>query len=223
LNPVRIALLDSGVDDSLKESVSMSRASLQMKHEGVIEKVAITDKLGHGSALARVIISMAPTSRLLVAQLFRQKLLCTPVQVAAALDWVVSEGAQLVNMSFGLSHDRPVLREACERARAAEVILVAASPARGRPAFPASYPGVIRATGDARCRAGEISFLDSPQADFGGCVQSSDTVVAGASVGCAHVTAKIASGLSSGLIAGSRDARQWLARQARFQGPERRS
>jgi len=145
------------------------------------------------------------------------------MQVAAALDWVVSEGAQLVNMSFGLSHDRPVLREACERALAADVILVAASPARGAPGFPASYPGVIRATGDARCRADEISFLDSPQADFGACVRSSDTVVAGASVGCAHVTAKIANGLTSGLVAGPRDVCQWLARHARFRGPERRS
>jgi hypothetical protein len=220
---IRIAVLDSGIEGSVKENVVMSSGFLREPDGGVTETVTTDDQLGHGTALVNVILSEVPTVQLLIAQLFTQKLVCTPLQVASGLDWAVLQGAQLVNMSFGLSHDRPVLREACARALAAGVLLVAASPARGAPVFPAAYPGVIGATGDARCQAGEISFLDSPQADFGGCVHSSVAEVSGASAGCAYVTAKIARYLSSGLAADRDELNQWLIEQACYHGRERRT
>jgi hypothetical protein len=220
---VRVALLDSGVDDHAATQVLAAAAFLAAPDGRVAATGAVADMLGHGNALAAIVRSEAPGAELLVAQLFTEKLACTPLQVASALDWAVSRGAQLVNMSFGLSHDRPVLSEACARAVARDVVLVAAAPARGDPVFPAAYPGVIRATGDARCRPGEISWLDSEQADFGGCVQSSVSAVSGASVGCARVCAKIASYLKPGVMADRVELIQWLVQQARYHGRERRT
>lgn len=219
----RIALLDSGVDKSIEDSVFTAAAFIQKAESRVATSAASGDQLSHGTALAKIILSEVPTAQLLIAQIFMQKFVCTPLQVAAGLDWAVSQGAQLVNMSLGLSNDRAVLRQACARALAEGVILVAASPARGSPVFPAAYSGVIRATGDARCQTGEISFLDSPQADFGGCIQSSVAAVSGASVGCASVTAKIASCLSSGVAANRHEVWQWLVQHAHYQGRESRS
>jgi hypothetical protein len=60
-----------------------------------------------------------------------------------------------------------VLREAVSRALDSGVLVVAASPARGQKVFPAAYPGLIAATGDARCAPGELSRL-GPRL-FGGC------------------------------------------------------
>ena len=125
-------------------------------------------------------------------------------------------------MSFGLREDRPSLRMACERALEQGVILVAAAPARGEPVFPAAYAGVIRATGDARCAPGELSFLNTSQADFGGHVRAGATGVAGASVGCAQVAARAAAFLSAHPGGSAAQLRTWLAEQASYRGPERR-
>jgi hypothetical protein len=223
MKPVRVALLDSGVTADLEARVLVSRAFLQQSADGITGTAAVEDQLGHGSELAGLILSEAPTAMLLPAQLFSEKLVCTPLQVASALDWAVLEGAQVVNMSFGLRQDRPVLREACARALAAGVILVAAAPARGAAVYPAAYEGVVRASGDARCEPGEISFLDSPQADFGACVHSSTPAVAGASVGCAYLSGKIAHCLGSTTASNRDEVRQWLVQQACYRGRERRS
>ena len=102
------------------------------------------------------------------------------------------------------------------------MILVAAAPARGEPVFPAAYAGVVRATGDARCGPGELSFLSTRQADFGGHVRTGATNVAGASVGCAHVTARAAAFLSAHPGGSAAQLRAWLAGQAIYRGPERR-
>ncbi len=102
------------------------------------------------------------------------------------------------------------------------MILVAASPARGAPVFPASYPGVIRATGDARCAVGEISSLATAQADFGAHVRVEDDAVAGASVGCAHLSACAATFLDQNPGASLDDLRVWLVERATYRGPERR-
>ncbi|MFR0692982.1 hypothetical protein ACLUTX_26560 [Enterobacterales bacterium AE_CKDN230030158-1A_HGKHYDSX7] len=70
------------------------------------------------------------------------------------------------------------------------MLVCASSPARGEPVFPASYPGVIRVTGDARCAEGEWSWLDSPQADFGAAVTVGGR--SGASLGCAAFSGHLA-------------------------------
>ena len=48
---------------------------------------------------------------------------------------------------------------ACAALLGQGAVLVAAHPARGAPCFPAAYPGVIAATGDARCGWQELSQL----------------------------------------------------------------
>ena len=222
LPEVRVGLIDSGVAGIAANRVAASRSFHAGPEGHCLAGAAQDDRLGHGTALAGILLAASPASVLLNAQVFTDKLSCSAQQVAAALAWLVDEGVQLVNMSFGLREYRTGLRAACDLALEAGVVLVAAAPARGEPVFPAGFPGVIRATGDARCSESQISCLATTQADFGGHVRAGDQRVAGASVGCANVSARAIQHLATtpGVSAGR--LRQWLATQASYQGPERR-
>lgn len=206
----RVGLLDSGIGAALAAHVGASRA--------FVDAPAPPDALGHGSALARVILQHAPGAALLDARVFGASRRTTPEAVAAGLDWLREEGARLVNMSFGLRHDRAVLRETVAGAQAAGMILIAAVPARGGVVYPGGYAGVIRVSGDARCAPGEISALGGDPADYGACPADVDGRPGGASFAAARLTGLLASRLSES----EGDPRALLDALARFHGRERR-
>ena len=164
-----------------------------------------------------------------LAQVFLNERAASAAALAAAVDWAADQHAELIHMSVGLEADRAVLAAAIARAVAAGCIIVASSPARGAPVYPAGYANVIRATGDARCAPDEVSCLSSGL--FGGCprfASAGDTsggmsgagvMSGGASVGAAHVTRAIISGSKRESAAAAAAA---LTARARYVGPERR-
>ncbi|WP_044874227.1 peptidase S8 [Pseudomonas sp. LFM046] len=217
---VAIGIIDSGFSAEQGGRVAQARR-FWLEGGELKEGDTQPDALGHGSVVLDTLTRQSGPVRLCVAQVFGDRWQTSPLQIAAALHWLVEQDVALVNMSLGLRNDRPVLREACVVAQTAGVLLCASSPAQGEPVYPAAYPGVIRVTGDARCAPGQWSWLNSPQADFGAHVAAANGV-AGSSVGCAAL---------SGIIAGyvlanpgsNRDAvLQWLHDGAAFIGPERR-
>jgi len=219
----RVGLVDSGLDGP-----GAARADLACRFTAdaggtVRARPVAADRHGHGSALAAVIAGHAPDARLANAQVFDDRAATTAASVAAALDWLRGHGVRLANLSLGLADDRAVLRRAVAEAVAAGLLLVAASPARGGPVYPAAYPGVLRASGDARCAPGELSWLGSAQADVGACplldgATPRPGTPAGASVAAAHVTGLLAAGFTGDPAA----AAAWLRDRARWLGPERR-
>ncbi len=217
---VTVGIIDSGVWNIPAERVLQAKRFSQSATREAAPTDAIPDQLGHGSVIARTILELAPTTDLLIAQIFQRKLVTTPNQVAAALNWLVSRDVRVVNMSFGLTRDRTVLRDACRIAAANGIIMVAATPVRGGRVYPASYPGVFAVTGDARCSPGQISYLGSEIADFGACVKSSDGSVSGASVGCGHVTGMIAGYVAGHQTTNRNELMQWLIDHAEFRGAE---
>lgn len=234
---IRVALIDSGVAERHAARVVAARAfrlsaadsagvaagspNPQGDSPAVIAEdgfAAVSHAaLAHGPALADVLLGDARVE-LVVARVFFESLATSAAQLAAALDWGVGQGALLANVSAGLTDDREVLGAALVRALSGSVLVVAASPARGSPVYPAAYAGVVRATGDARCAAGEWSWLASAQADFGAHVRAGE--VQGASAGSAHVSALLAAQLAAG--ASPARALQALRDGAHYRGPERR-
>ena len=218
-------LLDSGVDPTVApaECPRRSFGADDNSDDGA------PDLLGHGTALARIILAGASPARLAIARIFTESFACTPAAAAAGLDWLVAEDARVVNMSFGLREDRAVLREACERAAAAGIILLGAAPARGSGVYPSSYGGVIRISGDARLQPGEISVLGGLQADFGACPRPMEAdrmqgkPIGGASFAVAHATGIALSFLAGNPGTGAADLSDYLTSIARFHGPERRT
>jgi len=217
---LRVGIIDSGFAAQQAPQVQASRRFL-LSPEGLAEQATQPDALGHGSAVLDTLVSQAGAVQLHVAQVFNAQGQTSPLQIAAALHWLIQQQVQLINLSLGLRSDRPLLREACASAQAAGILLCASSPAQGEAVFPASYPGVLRITGDARCAAGQWSWLNSAQADFGTAVAAVNGV-SGASMACAALSGRIAGFLQQHPGADSQAVRAWLCAGASFIGPERR-
>jgi hypothetical protein len=190
---IRFGILDSGPAAQPDGEAALARRFVVGADGTVGPATTLPDLVGHGTTLASLILAAAPAVRLVTAQVFVGRGIAAPAVIAAGLDWLVAEGVRVVNMSFGLHQDRRVLAAACGRAVEAGVLLVASAPAMGPPVFPASYPGVIAVTGDARCQGDEISHLAEGRAAFGAAPRLTDgRQLAGASVAAAKVSAKLA-------------------------------
>lgn len=217
---LRIGYVDSGSAPQQASAVALARR-FWLQGETLCSGAAEADTLGHGSAVLDAMREYAPNATYYSAQVFAGQWQTSPLQIAAALYWLLEQKVSLINLSVGLRTDRPVLREACAELQAAGVLLCASSPAQGEPVYPARYPGVIRMTGDARCTAGQWSWLNSQQADFGAQVRG-QSGLAGASLACAVLTGHIGGYLSQQAGADREAVVQWLSQHATYVGPERR-
>jgi hypothetical protein len=215
--PVRVGVVDSGCPAGGLAGIERARSFVAGREDA-------HDRIGHGTRVLQAIASVAPGARCVVAQVFGEALRTDGARVARALDWLVAQRVALINLSLGVRQDHAALRAACERAQAQGCLLVAATPARGEPVFPAAYPGVLRVMGDARCGPGQHSALLLPHADFGACVlpPDGDRAHAGASLGCAHLSGRVAALLAAGVACERAAVWQALVDGAAFHGPERR-
>lgn len=216
--PVLVGVVDSGWPQALRDRVIAERSF-------VTGRADAQDRVGHGTRTLQAMAALAPQARFVVAQVFGDVLRTDMATVARAVDWVVDEGAEVINLSLGVREDHAPLRLACERAIARGCLLVASTPARGEPVFPAAYPGAIRVMGDARCDPGQHSALLLPHADFGACVlpPDGDRANAGASLGCAHLSGRVAALLADGVAPERGAVWRALVDSAAFRGPERRT
>lgn len=214
-----VGVVDSGHAPHQAALVQAARG-FRLSADALLEEAGAEDRLGHGTAVLEALALQPGVLRACVAQVFLDRWQTSPLQVAAALDWLVEQRVAVINLSLGLRYDRPVLREACERALAAGVVLCAASPAQGEAVYPASYPGVLRITGDARCVAGQWSWLGNAQADFGAPVRAGG--LAGASLACATLSGRIARYLQAHPGRDRAALLDHLRCGAAFRGPERR-
>lgn len=184
------------------------------------------DRLGHGTAVAAIIRRACPGAAVIHAQVFDDRPVTSALRVAAALRWFAAMDEArpgVICMSLGLSADRAPLRRACEALVAGSAVLVAAHPARGAPCFPAAYPGVIAATGDARCGWDDLSQLGP--ALFGAWCNSpehSPPGMGGASLGAARVAGHLAAFMAGTGRLDGQAAIAALAARAIHHGPERK-
>lgn len=226
-NPIRLGLVDSGLSQHQAKQVAQECRFIADDFGGMHQAPVSHDLLGHGSRIADIILHHAPQVALYNAQVFDARGVTTAATIAAALDWLGDQKVDVINMSLGLQMDREILRQACEAALARDIILIASSPAQGAAVYPAAYPGVIRATGDARCAVEETSFLDSDQADFGGCPRGVGMEAdhpprnGGASLGCGHISGIVAAFLQQG--GEKKQVREWLVSRSKYLHSERRT
>lgn len=143
---VLVAVIDSGIDAAHPDLVGVVAESL--------DAVASGGAHGHGTGIAGVIaargrlMGVAPRARVLAVRAFDPSgggAQGTTFNILKGLDWSVSKGARIINMSFAGPKD-PALGRALAAAHRKGVVLIAASGnagAKSPPLFPAAAENVI--------------------------------------------------------------------------------
>ena len=162
----------------------------------------------HGTGMAgaiaahRRLMGVAPGVRLLAIHAFSSSgtdtAQATSAHILAGIDWAISKGARIINMSFA-GPDDPILQLALQKAHDKGVVLIAAAGNMGPkspPLYPAADPNVIAVTAtDAKdqllpqANQGAYVAVAAPGVDIlepapNGTYQ----VTTGTSVAAAHVT-----------------------------------
>jgi hypothetical protein len=160
LAPVRVAIVDSGIDASHPEFAGRIAAAKSFVGRSV------KDADGHGTFVAgeigaalgndQGIAGIAFPAELLVAKVLKRDGTIDPRDEAAAIRWALSQGARVINLSFGGVRDpsnrhldafSPVERAAvAEATRRGAVVVAAVGNADQSPRSPwpyASYPAAL--------------------------------------------------------------------------------
>ncbi|RLP89359.1 type VII secretion-associated serine protease mycosin [Micromonospora sp. BL4] len=160
---VTVAVIDSGVSAThplLKGQVLEGR-----DFNGLPANKGQCDQAGHGTMVAGIIAGkegtgtpfsgIAPAARILPVRVLPDTKGTNdeglPAQIAAAIDYAVEQGADVINLSL-VTLPRPELEEAVKNALAKRVVLVAAAGNRqeqqqDKTGYPAAYDGVIAVAG----------------------------------------------------------------------------
>ncbi len=143
VHPVRVAVIDSGVDPTHEKIGAVHEVLLDS------ESPPAAIGAGHGTACAGIIRQIAPTATLYDVRIFDESLTADGSALLAAIRWAIEQRMDVVNLSLGTTDVafRDRLAEVCCRARGAGVILVAAEHNDGRESYPAVLSDVIGVAG----------------------------------------------------------------------------
>jgi len=100
---------------------------------------------GHGTMVAGILAALAPDALIMPLRAFDDTGAGEAYLVAKAIRYAVRNGAQVINLSLGLSSDAPEVQAAVEFAQAKGVMVVgsAGNNNSSQPQYPAALPNVI--------------------------------------------------------------------------------
>lgn len=183
------------------------------------DPIAWNDDNGHGIHVAGIIgaiantigvVGVAPACRLLAVKVLDRRGSGYVSWIIAGLDWCISNGAQVVNMSLGTNVDVPSLKEACDTAAAAGLKLFAAAGNDGGPvSYPAAYSSVMAVAATDRyderpwwSNYGPELFISAPGVDiYSTYKRGGYATMSGTSMAAPHVAGTLALNLNADLAA----------------------
>jgi subtilisin family serine protease len=100
---------------------------------------------GHATMVAGILVALAPDALIMPLRVFDDTGTGDSFQIAKAIRYAVQNGAQVINLSLGLSDLSPQVNAAVDFAIRNNVVVVSAAGNRnsGAPQWPAALPGVI--------------------------------------------------------------------------------
>ncbi|WP_431793331.1 S8 family peptidase [Bacillus altitudinis] len=148
---IRVAVLDSGIDKEHKDLKGKIKGEYN-----AINKTSSTsnDKVGHGTAIAGIIaakdnsfglVGIAPETEIYSVKVLNDKGKGSIDKLVTAIEWCIDNNIHVINLSFGLSKDKSILRNVIDKAVNRGIIVIAAAGNNyGGPAdYPAAYKKVI--------------------------------------------------------------------------------
>lgn len=169
---VRVAVIDSGFDrrtDSPAREVLPGRGFVDPRRELALgESDDDHDRLGHGTAIARLVLDLATAVEILPLRVFGGRLESSPTVIVAALDHAVSAGCAVINLSLGSTSAaaRQPFFDACERARRAGSVVVSAVPAGVEDVFPGCFESVLGVTAGRFSNVHDFVATGGGRSDF---------------------------------------------------------
>jgi subtilisin family serine protease len=117
---------------------------------------------GHGTFVASLVLAVAPGARILPVRVLDSDSVGTSSGLAAAIDYAVTHGASVINLSIGMPSEVRVVRQAIQSARQQGVLVVssAGNTGLGDVQFPAAVSDALSVTSvnDAGVRAPFASY-----------------------------------------------------------------
>jgi subtilisin family serine protease len=100
---------------------------------------------GHGTMVAGILAAIAPDAMIMPLQAFDDNGCATTYNISKAIKYAVAHGAQVINLSLGVSGGGQTLKNGIKEAIKAGVIVVASAgnDDTSIPQYPAAYPGVV--------------------------------------------------------------------------------
>jgi subtilisin len=156
---VRVAVLDSGYNPAfplIAESVGRGRSKAYVCEEGgsgflvhEVEATQNSDSSGHGSCVHSCIVSVAPGAEVGHFRILDEFNNCSSRLLCLALDYVLDQGYQIINLSLGTRNEAlvPWLVSIMKRAYESNVSIVAASSNIGNALFPGRFTYCISVLG----------------------------------------------------------------------------
>ncbi|HVX41155.1 MAG TPA: S8 family serine peptidase [Gemmatimonadaceae bacterium] len=143
--PVRVAVVDSGWDHAGTPDPRVDRGIAFVDERGAFTARPTPDdqdRHGHGTACGSLVLSNAPSARVIPIRVFAERIVTSPHTLIAAIEWAAADGVSVLNLSLATLRNDVVraLYAACARATASGVVIVAAA---SGPPGPWSYPSVF--------------------------------------------------------------------------------
>jgi len=158
-SPVRIAVLDSGVDLLHPALAGMLGSGINLINQGDLP----LDEHGHGTHVTGIIASAAgawwrpeklPPIKIYPVKIFDHSGYGSISNIVRGLEWCVTQGMDLVNLSFGTDQKIvDALEQAVLAVEKASILLVGAAGNDGRQGdvdFPGRLPGVLAVSSSTR-------------------------------------------------------------------------
>jgi subtilisin len=151
-DPVKVAVVDTGIDTSHPDL----SANVKGGYSAVSYTRSFSDDNGHGTHVAGTIaaanntigvVGVAPNADLYAVKVLDKNGSGYVSDIIKGIQWSVSNGVNVINMSLGSSTYSLAFDTACQQAIASGVTIVAAAgnsgPSLGTVGYPAKFAGVI--------------------------------------------------------------------------------
>ena len=151
-NPVKVAIIDSGIDYTNGIPVAMRKDFIT---DGDPINILYEDSSGHGTSIAGVIaasgeeneeiVGIAPNVELYSAKVLNAENKAPVSRVAEGIYWAMDQDVDIINLSFGITQSSELLEKAIQDASAKGILLIASAGNNGQAGveYPAAYKEVM--------------------------------------------------------------------------------
>ncbi len=173
---VTVAIIDSGVERDhpavggrLVRSVRVELAADPEDDPVVLDDEQATDVVGHGTACAGIIHSIAPGAELVSVRVLGPDNRGKGIVFAAGLDWAIERGASVMNLSLSSRSDAlfGVFHDLADRAYFANSLLVCAANNVPGNSYPSLFASVISVAAHDLADPAAWFYNPNPPVEFG--------------------------------------------------------